>query len=289
MEAFDYIDELEVTRRGNQWLFSDGTVLPVVSGGSDVPPVLPEPAPTPEPTPEPGNDLGLGNDFLKNIPETDRAVVEKYVKDWDAGVTKRFQSIHDDYKPYKDLGELDDLRAALEIREVLDSNPEFVYDLLASELGKGQPSPTNQPGGGAPEIPKELEGLPQEFVNRFMERETMLENLAEIVLGNSAKQREEAEDRALEAHLSELKSKHGDFDEGYVLSQMMQGASGDDAVKAYQSLVQNIVNEQSKPKPQPPGLFGGGTLPADTPKVTDLTNKETRNLVAEILASRNQS
>ena len=36
-------------------------------------------------------DYSISSDFLKNVPDSDRAVVSRYIKDWDAGVTKRFR------------------------------------------------------------------------------------------------------------------------------------------------------------------------------------------------------
>src|SRR5687768_1195528 len=46
----------------------------------------------------------LGNQFLNKIPEQDRNIVAKYVKDWDAQVTRKFQDYSSKLKPWEQLG-----------------------------------------------------------------------------------------------------------------------------------------------------------------------------------------
>ena len=237
-----------------------------------------------EPTGEPEvNPESLAGDFLKGIPDNERAIVEKYVKDWDAGVTKKFQSIHEQYQPYKELGEPDSIKQAIQLQQLIDSDPEYVYNMLAQEFGQ---SPGGPSGGSTetPSLPPELEGLPPQFVEQWQTQQTMMENLAQLVLAGRQETTEREEDAALENEMGRLKKQYGDFDEEYVLAKMWNGTSGDDAVKSYQNLTQNIINGQSKPKPQPPGLFGGGVIPTDTTDVSKLSGKDTRNLVAELLS-----
>lgn len=281
------IDEVTVHREGNQWIFSTGETLPVVSGASDPGP-LNLPAPVADPSaPEPSPD-SLAPDFLKNIPDADKAIVEKYVKEWDAGVTKKFQGIHEQYAPYKELGEISQVQAAIQLRELIENDPEYVYNMLKQEFDSQEQQNPTGPGGQPAKMP-EFEGLPPQFVEQFQNQQTMLENLAQLVLESRHKETEQQEDAALEEYVSELKKTHGDFDEDFVLAKMWHGMSGEDAVKAYQSLTQEIINGREKPKPQPPGLFGGGVIPTDTPDVSKLTGKETRNMVAELLARAGQS
>lgn len=240
------------------------------------------------PAGEQPNPDSLAGDFLKNIPEADRGVVERYVKDWDAGVTKRFQSIHEQYQPYKELGDPQALQQAIQLQQLIDNDPEYVYRVLAQEFGQSEGG-TGTGGGSAPvSTPPEFEGLPEQFVEQWQTQQTMLENLAQLVLAGRQESTEREEDAALDFEMDRLKKQYGDFDEEFVLAKMWNGASGDDAVKAYQSLTQNIINGQSKPKPQPPGMFGGGVIPSDSPDVSRLSGKETRNLVAELLSRAQQ-
>ena len=45
----------------------------------------------------------LGSDFLKSVPEEQRGALEPFVKQWDAGVTRRFQELQSQYAPYRSL------------------------------------------------------------------------------------------------------------------------------------------------------------------------------------------
>jgi len=276
--------DITVTRQGNEWVFSTGERLPVVSGGSDPGPLQLPTSDPPANDPPVSDPDSLANDFLKNVPDTDRAVVEKYIKDWDAGVTKKFQSIHEQYSPYKELGEVTDIQQAIQLQELLESEPEYVYNMLAQEFGGDQQQQQKQ----QQQLPPEFEGLPPEFMEKFNQQQTMLESLAQLVLDGRQQNVADEEDKALETELGRLKKAHGEFDEEFVLSKMWHGASGDDAVKAYQTLTQSIINGQQKPKPQPPGLFGGGVIPTDNPDVGKMESKDVRSLVANILAKAGQ-
>ena len=84
-------------------------------------------------------EASLSSDFLANVPESDRAVVSRYIKDWDSGVTKKFQEIHGQYEPYKQLGDVDKLRQAVEVYDLLDNSPEIIYETLKQHFSEIQP------------------------------------------------------------------------------------------------------------------------------------------------------
>src|SRR5688572_12290732 len=67
---------------------------------------------------------GLGNPFIQNIPESDRAIVAKYVNDWDAGVTKHIEKIRGEYEPYKNLGvDIETIQNAVWVMSQAESDP----------------------------------------------------------------------------------------------------------------------------------------------------------------------
>ena len=74
--------------------------------------------------------------FLNNIPEQDRAIVGRYARDWDGAVTKQFQKIHEQYKPYKELGELEELRMAREFVNRFETMPLEVYQIFKNGLAE---------------------------------------------------------------------------------------------------------------------------------------------------------
>jgi hypothetical protein len=288
-------EDILVERIENTWVFSDGTILPVVSGGSDTmgdgsggnsDVVVTDVTDTTPAIDDSIESLAAG--FLKNIPEEDLPYVEKHIKDWDAGVTKKFQEIHETYKPYKELGAAEELAQAKQIAHILETQPEYVLELLQAELGVKTPL-TPEGGGNTLEIPKELEGLPEEFAQKWVEQQTLLDNLAQVVIKQNERVQTEQEDQQLNAEMKRLRDTHGDFDEKFVLARMWHGESGDSAVKAFNELKQGILNSQEKVRPQPPSLTGGGPLPADKKSVTEMDKKQVKDLMVNMLERAQQS
>lgn len=236
-------------------------------------------------------EYSLASEFLSRVPENDRAVVERYVKQWDAGVTRRFQDLHSQYAPYQELGEVEDLQKAIGLIEMLNEAPERFYYALQEQLGiadgtqAGVPTEQQQPvGGGEQNQP----GLPPEFVSRIDKQEEMLKSIAEYVLNLHNTQQESVEDQELEQYMQLLHDEYGDFDDDYVLTKMFHGADGDSAVKAYMNLVQQQVNAANAPASGlPPTLSsgsGGGAVPTEQIDLGKIPRNDVKSLVADILA-----
>jgi hypothetical protein len=109
-------------------------------------------------------------------------------------------------------------------------------------------------------------------------------------------QQQQENQRILDQTLADLHTKHGDFDDTYVLSQMaFRNLAPDKAVEEFKNNVlakygqpqQTQQPQQTAPQILPPG----GGLPANPVNIADLANddKATQALVAQILnASNNQ-
>lgn len=88
----------------------------------------------PESTSEASTGSDVYNGYLNGIPEQDRPIVAKYAKDWDGNVTRKIQEIHESYKPYKDLGSIEDIQQALTFFDRFDKMPLEVYKLFRESL-----------------------------------------------------------------------------------------------------------------------------------------------------------
>lgn len=232
----------------------------------------------------------LANPFLSNIPEADKPIVAKYIKDWDAGVTKKFQEIHSQYQPYKELGApVEDLQTAYNIYQQLNSDPKAFYEALADALGdeleQGQQGTTPQQVQQNPAF----QGLPPEFQAEFQQTRKAVEAMAQYILDQQNQTQQQREDQELDSYLSQLKEKHGEFDEEFVLTKMYtSNMDGEQAIQAWKESLQNWVN-QSGGQQQSNGFKpltnrGGGSVPMDEDKkVTELSRKETKSLVADIM------
>lgn len=276
------------------WQAEDGFRTPVVAGGSGdfVPDTQGQETGTGE---EPsgsesegqGTSYSLADDFLKDIPETERAIVGKYVKDWDAGVTKKFQEIHSQYEPYKNLGDVEVLQEAMTVRNLLDQSPEVVYSVLKDMFGKDQADQIMD------QQQQEQEEEPDEWMQKFspyqeqIERQgKMLESIAQILLNTQQQAQVNQENQELDSYLGNLRSKYWDFDEGTektILSLMAAGLTGDQAVEQIKQIAQQQMQQsQQATAGLPPVLSGGGTPPPDH-DVTKLSNKDTKSLVESVV------
>lgn len=228
------------------------------------------------------------NDLLSSIPEDAHSKVIPHLRSWDSGVQQKLQQVHSDYADYKYLRENqisgEDTRIALGILRAIQEDPKSVYDSLAQSYGFGIP-----PEQGKPEIPEALKNVPPEVMEQISQLQGGYETMAQILLQKQQEEQAAQADMQLEQEMSALKQKHGNFDEGYVLAYMQQGLSGDQAVAAYNQMVDNLLAERNRP--QAPKLLGSGStgIPGDgRVDVRKLDASKTKNLVIEMLKASQQ-
>lgn len=257
---------------------------------STEPPAAPEP---PQAPPEPQYSQ-YAQDILSEVPEAERAVVEKYLSQWDAGVSRRVSQLEQTYGPLigyvqesgYDIGEI---QTAAELYFALNQDPEGVIDAItkAYQVGDQQqgqpPAQPGQPGGQAPQMQMPPE-LAQNLgnMNKFMEQMALREEQREAAV------QQEAEDKALDDYLSFLEKEKGPYDRDYVLSQMALGVDGAIAVDNFKSAVQKFGQQHGgQPRlPAPPVLHGGAAATGAKP-ISQASDTERRALVAQIINQAN--
>lgn len=232
-----------------------------------------------------GNNDSLSAGFLQNVAPEHKPIVEQYVKQWDAGVTKRFQDLHSQYAPYQELGDVETLQQAMGLFQALSENPEQVIAAIQEAMGEGQ-QPVEQGlenQNGLQE--SDFQGLPPEFMSRFEQQEKVIEALANFVLGNHEQMQQVQEDQELDDLLNNMKQQHGEFDEDFVLVKMLQGASEEQAIQAWQALMQNQQAQIAQNMQRvPPVLQGGGSVPGQQQqKMGDVPRKDVQKFVAGML------
>jgi hypothetical protein len=242
-------------------------------------------------------ETSYADTFLKDIPDNDRPIVEKYVKDWDAGVTKRFQEVHSeyaDYKPFKEQGYTqEDLGGALALAQALEENPQGTLQLIAEHYGitlgeaaQAVADATNEQGQQQPVGAPPSTGNDAFFNDpRFQQVQQIAETAAQILLSQKEQEEQAATDAKLDQTIKELHDKHGDFDEKWVLPMAYQMGDFEAAVTAYKEMVNNILTQNNRPAPVV--LGSGGGLPATGIDPTKLDSKGTKELVAGILEKAN--
>jgi hypothetical protein len=234
---------------------------------------------------QPQSEETFGNQFLAKVDPNDRPYVEKYIKDWDSGVTKKFQEYSEKLKPWEELGtDYESVEAAINTMRWADADPMSFYTAIKEQLesmGLLTNEQSNiQPNGQAPEFP-EFEGVPEQFLKEHMEMKEKADKFDKFMETYENEKNASQNQAQLDKIMGELHTKHGRFDEDAVLARMIKGMNPDDAVKDYMKVVAEISSPQRQ---TPPPVLGGGRTAVDQVDTSKLNDNKTRKaLVAEIL------
>jgi hypothetical protein len=200
----------------------------------------------------------LGEGFLRAIPEQDRNIVQKYIKDWDGNVTRKFQSIHEQYQPYKELGDYEELRQAMALNQYLQNNPVDFYNHLQETLDEMREQ------GLIVTEEQEEQFIPQTESVQQPDRVAELEEQMQAFLEwqqeqvNSAEEAEQMQE--LDNLMDQMHTVHGDFDDDWVLLQLSRGATPEQAIEGWNSLLQSKVGSFQTRKPIPNVMGGNGAV-----------------------------
>lgn len=232
-----------------------------------------------------GNEEDRVNPFLANIPDNDRQVVEKYVKDWDAGVTKKFQSIHEQYAPFKgaDPGEY---QQAMQLFQLAQTDPVTLYNSLKQWVEANDMSDDNIEVMDDEDSSDDYSGLPESAVKQIKALRSQILDMNGKLTDKLTKDENERQLAELDKTMNKLHDKHGDFDDEAVLLRMRRGLDPEAAVKDYNQWLETVISSRTKPKPAFPTLGSNGGSPlgqVDRSKLND--SKVRKNLVADALAA----
>lgn len=226
--------------------------------------------------------------LLKEAPDEHKTLLEPYLKKWDAGVSRRFQDLQGQLKPYQEFGELEQVQQAVELYRMLEDDDQArqVYQSLHNYFEEnGQQTQQSAP---VVETEQEFQELPPEFMQKFQQQEQILQALAQHVLGQQESVQQEQEDAELERTLSQLKAEFGDYDEDYVLAKMHAGADPVEAVQSYQAMMQTRLAAYQQSQRTPPTLGGGGAVPTESQNLAKIPRSDLKKFVAGIMEQQAQ-
>jgi len=250
--------------------------------------------------------------ILNAVPEEYHEALRPQLEKWDKGVSRRFEKIHKEYDPYKELVEKYDsdyVGEALKIMGALQENPAATWEAIGRVYGLSpqQVSQAASTSSNDDDEDFDIDDLPgpiKAALEKVGLHEQVLEGLVREATNRNQAQEEAEEDAALEEYLAELREEHGDFDEDYVIALLANGMDGDDAVGQYQALVARINPTKAptpKAQPQQPQpvaqpsrpvapkvMNSGGGIPAvPGPDVSKMSRGDTKSLIIQLLeASR---
>jgi hypothetical protein len=243
-------------------------------------------------------DLSLASPFLSKIPAQDRAVVGRYIKDWDAGVTKRFQDYSGRLKPYEALGPVDELTKYRQFAMNFRQNPEMMFKLMWEGLQEQYGDEFQNQLARILEIEAQQEMSEQSFEqgNGYEQQEpdpnevfqqNVVQELEELRAWRQEFEQSQvdAEEQVqLDSVLQTMHNQYGQFDDNFILLQLSQHGNVEQAIQAWQQM----LGQYSSPQPQrsAPKIMGGqGGVPSGQVNAEQLRGKDRRNMVANMLAN----
>lgn len=254
----------------------------------------------PEPVGQESAPEDLASPFLAKIPSQDRAIVSRYVKDWDAQVTQKFQEYSSKLKPWEQLGmPPEEVQKHLSVAQALRQNPQQVFKLMWENFQQTQ-------GDNFQSFLFDTLGLSQEEGEQLMNEygddgqgfEENFEDPNEVFQQNVTSELEElrnwkqqfeqsqqeAEQMAqLDSFMEELHNKSGiDFDDEWVLQRIAQHGDAQRALKEWTQMISKHSSQvQKRTAPKIPG--GQGGVPANQVDVNKLRGKDRKQAVAALL------
>jgi hypothetical protein len=251
----------------------------------------PEPQEQQASLPAPGHPAW--QEILSVIPEELHDKVLPTLQNWDAGVSRRFQKIHDEYEPLKKFEGYDpeDIEEAMGVYRALTNDPASTWETIGRVYGLS-PQQVSQ---ATSDEDIDLDGLPEGIRERLSKidlHDQVLEYVSKQMLELQAAEEEAQEDQALEELLGELQQAYGDFDEEYVVGLLAAGVEPDEAVNRFKTLAgkyqpqpQSQVEQQPSVRETAPRVMssGGGIPNAGSMDVTKLSNQDTQELITQIL------
>lgn len=217
---------------------------------------------------------------------------------WDQGVNKRFETLNQQFAPYKELGTPEELTNYKNIIEQMDSNPEAMYEALGNFLQENGRMPSKQEAqdiaddideeASSSEIDPRLEELAQgqEQIRQFLEAQQEAEIQAQA-------------ESELNAEIADLESSRGyskdDMQEiirtaAFLSSQSEKIVPLSVAADQFDALRERILTTP-RPGDSAPRLLptsGGNAAAAQNKSVGSLSRNETQDMIAAYLSQSAQ-
>lgn len=243
------------------------------------------------PAPEPQQDQSLKNVFLSEVDPNDRPTLEKYVDQWDAGATKRFQKYSESLKGYEALGTVEELQRIRQFVQAFDKDPEAVFRAMYEGLSEQYGDAFDD------ELIRILQIQQEENMSEDYDYENGEPDPNEVWRGNVEndlnevrefieQQRADAEyqenSRQLDAVLKAMHNAVGDFDDDFIVARLQVHGNPKKAFEEFQSVI-GKYGGKTAPRQAPITLGGQGGVPSQDIKPNKLRGNDRRALVAQLL------
>lgn len=226
-------------------------------------------------------------EILDSVPEEYRPALLPTLEKWDKGVANRFQSLHSQYEPFKNIGlDADQLEAARNLMAALEEDPRSVYDLMAQTYGFSAEQGASDNGSETVAV-EDDDPVAARIAALELQNQQLLAGQQQLT---QAQQEQQAADQ-LDAYMEYLHNEHGDFDDDYIIGLLANGVDGDEAISRYTAIVERATGASQDNGTEPVVLrtapvvmSAGGGVPSNAIDPKTLDRSQTQDLVAQILA-----
>lgn len=285
------MDDLTVVQVENSWVFSDGTTLPVISGGSD-----PGPAEEPYDWTQDPELSDYAKEFLPSLPEEHRPIVAPHVKNWDSGYNKQVERLRSQHQQelqrYSALGSPDSLAQHVQVSQAFQADPYGTIKRLvdANYLDKSQLADLM---GVAQQMEQQPPTTP-EFTQHpeWQKTQQGLQAVANWIMQQDQQRQQQTQQQALDTSLEQIKQKAPGIDETYALSiayaMMREGqpVDADKIASQWKSMQQSILSQYRAPNAART-MPGAGAPNTATKKPADMSPEERVQYLTQALQNMN--
>lgn len=236
------------------------------------------------------------NSLLDKLPSEFHSIIEPDLREWDKNFITKTQEVQSRYEPYQDLidNEIDpeQISNALQVLAMIETDPRAFHtqmgEFYKDQWGQGQQEVSQDDpnaqfsldGDDGGQEPLDITKHP-----KFQELSQNQEALATYLAQQIQQQKEAEADAEVAADEERLRKEYGDFNEEFVFSYAMQQECDlEEAVKAYKELENKIRTQPRASDSAPPVFAPSGGVPSSQPSPGQLSDRETRKLVAEMAA-----
>lgn len=247
-----------------------------------------------------GNDNPAWKSFMDVLPTSLHETVKPVLRDWDKnyqGVQQQYSEVQSKFSPYADIIEGADpeqLQSAMMIAQMIESDPRSFYDSMGDyykdEWGQGQ---QGQVDDGDEEFSISDPNHPDFDITQHPKFQELMGNqqtMAEYLAGNIQQQQEAEAEADIDEEWNAAQEKHGNaLDEQSVFSLALGNKISIEQAADY--YMQNVNKIRSQPRANgtaPRVVSPQGGIPSTQTDPANMSDKETRSLVAQILAQAQQ-
>lgn len=225
-------------------------------------------------------------------------LIQPELSKWDQGVNKRFETLNEQFAPYKELGTPEELTNYKNIIEQMDSNPEAMYEALGNFLQENGRMPSK---AEAQEIADEIdeEAETSEIDPRLEELAKGQEQIRQFLEAQQEAEIQAQAEAELNAEIADLESSRGyskdDMQEiirtaAFLSSQSDKVVPLSVAADQFDALRERILTTP-RPGDSAPKLLptsGGNAAATLNKSVGSLSRNETQDLISAYLSQSNQ-